>query len=138
MTLIASILIFLILAIFVNFLKISEFYVPFFLVFLIFLIYKVINLFYFFEFSYFTLLLIYLTVLLTSPILYIRPPTLVLINYLNNKKQISAEEVERVLMIDSIQESHSKLTSCKILVRNNELTKIGKFVCCIIHIFEYD
>lgn len=79
----------------------------------------------------------YLAIILTSPILFIKIPTLELINNLKNKKYITYQEIEKLLNQYIISNENSKLIDNKLLYSNDKLTMIGKVVARILRLLTY-
>lgn len=79
----------------------------------------------------------YLAIILTSPILFIKIPTLQLIYNLKNKKYITYHELEKILNKYTITNENSKLIDNKLLYSNDNLTLIGKVVARILRLLTY-
>jgi hypothetical protein len=79
----------------------------------------------------------YLAIILTSPMLFIKIPTLQLINDIKNRKYITYDEINELLNLHTISKENSKLIDNGLLYSNNKLTPIGKVVSYILRMLTY-
>ena len=82
--------------------------------------------------------IIFLTVLTTSPIFFIKPPTLVVIKELKNKNSLTYLEIMHLIENNQSSENDFQLTKNRLLVKGREYTLIGRIVKQFIRCFQYD
>ena len=82
--------------------------------------------------------IIFVTVLTTTPILFIKPPTLVIIKELKNKNSLTYAEIAHLIETNQSSESDFHLTKNRLLVKDGNYSVVGRvvkrFICC----FKYD
>ena len=76
--------------------------------------------------------LIFVAVLLTTPIFFISPPTLVIVNELSIRGQITTREIRRIVDLNSSANNDFQLFAIKYLIKNNRHTFLGKFLSLVI------
>jgi hypothetical protein len=76
--------------------------------------------------------IIFVAVLLTTPIFFISPPTLVIVNELSIRGQITTKEIRRIVDFNSSANNDFQLFAIKSLIKNNRHTFLGKFLRLVI------
>lgn len=81
--------------------------------------------------------IIFLAVLTTAPILFIKPPTLVIIKELKNKNSLSYSEIVHLIESNQSSENDFQLNKNRLLVKGRNYTLIGQIVKRFICWFQY-
>ena len=82
--------------------------------------------------------IIFLTVLLTSPVFFISPPTLVIIREARSKITLDYSEIASLIKENDSDNNALQLTKSNVLVNGNQYTLIGKIVKFLINCLRHD
>lgn len=77
-------------------------------------------------------ILIYFAILLTTPILYIAPPTLVIVLELSNKKLLTMKDIKNIVDYNSSANNKFQLIRHRVLLKDNKYTFLGRCLRSII------
>jgi hypothetical protein len=77
-------------------------------------------------------ILIYFAILLTSPILYIAPPTLVIVIELSKKRLLTLKDIRNIVDSNSSTNNTFQLIRNKWLLKDNKYTALGRCIRSII------
>jgi hypothetical protein len=84
------------------------------------------------------LIVYYFAIALTMPILFIKIPTLQLIDYLKSKEIVSKKDLYILLNKYVVTNKHLKLVDNKYLFNNKKITILGKILAFILLQLKYD
>ena len=77
-------------------------------------------------------ILIYFTILFTAPVLYIAPPTLVIVKELSEKRILTLKDIKSIVHSNSSANNTFQLIRNKWLIKNNKYTVLGKCIRSIV------
>lgn len=82
--------------------------------------------------------IIFLTVLLTSPVFFISPPTLVIIREAKKKISFDYSEIACIVEKNDSDNNALQLTKSNFLVKDNQYTLIGNLIKFLINCLRHD